>query len=428
MRCLACQADNRAGRRFCAACGAALEVLCPACQFANQPDERFCGGCGAALGARAGAPAGGAAGHGRRAAAGDGAVRRPRRLHRAEPASSTPRRCTPCSARFFERVDGIVEGYGGTIDKHIGDCVMAVFGAPVAHGNDAERAVARRARHPRRHAGARRRGRPRRSASHIGIASGQVVASGTGSASHREYTVTGDTVNLASRLTDARGERRDPGLRQRPRDARRAARLRASSASLRSRASPSRSRPGACSACARRRHRSASRSSAGGPSCASSEAALAACRETGRGQAIYMRGEAGIGKTRLVEEFQRAAEAPASPATPGWCSTSAPARAGRDPRAGAQPAWRSTHERARRASRRPRAGARRGPGRRPSSCLPQRSARPAAAEGAARPLRRDGQRDPQPRQARDGGAAGRAGEPGSGRACWWSRTCTGRTG
>jgi class 3 adenylate cyclase len=38
---------------------------------------------------------------------------------------------------------------------------------------------------------------------HVGVAGGQVVASGTGSASHREYTVTGDTVNLASWLTDA---------------------------------------------------------------------------------------------------------------------------------------------------------------------------------------------------------------------------------
>ena len=43
--------------------------------------------------------------------------------------------------RFFERVDRVVEEHGGRVDKHIGDCVMAVFGAPVAHGNDAERAV-----------------------------------------------------------------------------------------------------------------------------------------------------------------------------------------------------------------------------------------------------------------------------------------------
>jgi class 3 adenylate cyclase len=38
---------------------------------------------------------------------------------------------------------------------------------------------------------------------HIGIAGGQVVASGTGSATYAEYTVTGETVNLASRLTEA---------------------------------------------------------------------------------------------------------------------------------------------------------------------------------------------------------------------------------
>ena len=38
--------------------------------------------------------------------------------------------------RFFETVDGLVGKYGGTVDKHIGDSVMAVFGAPVAHGDD----------------------------------------------------------------------------------------------------------------------------------------------------------------------------------------------------------------------------------------------------------------------------------------------------
>jgi class 3 adenylate cyclase len=103
---------------------------------------------------------------------------------------------------FFAVVDGIVTNHGGYIDKHIGDSVMAVFGAPVAHGNDTERAV---------HAAlAIRDAMPGLAASvsrdvavHIGVACGQVVASGTGSSGHREYTVTGDSVNLASRLTDA---------------------------------------------------------------------------------------------------------------------------------------------------------------------------------------------------------------------------------
>jgi len=103
--------------------------------------------------------------------------------------------------RYFETVDGIVEGYGGAIDKHIGDNVMAVFGAPVAHTDDPERAV--RAALDIHAAMTDLSAELERSlTAHIGIASGQVVASGTGSEAHREYTVTGDTVNLASRLQE----------------------------------------------------------------------------------------------------------------------------------------------------------------------------------------------------------------------------------
>ena len=115
---------------------------------------------------------------------------------------------------FFQRVDRLVAEHGGHVDKHIGDCVMAVFGAPVSHGNDAARAVSA--------ALAIRDAMPelssavgRQLAVHIGVAGGQVVASGTGSDTHREYTVTGDTVNLASRLTDAAAIGRDPDLADR---------------------------------------------------------------------------------------------------------------------------------------------------------------------------------------------------------------------
>ncbi|MCU9838460.1 AAA family ATPase [Ruegeria sp. WL0004] len=105
---------------------------------------------------------------------------------------------------YFAAADAIIESYGGRVDKHIGDCVMAVFGAPVAHSDDPERAL----RAASEIHDAMRDLTARLSvdlSAHIGIASGQVVASRTGSEHHVEYTVTGDTVNLASRLDDMAG-------------------------------------------------------------------------------------------------------------------------------------------------------------------------------------------------------------------------------
>jgi len=99
--------------------------------------------------------------------------------------------------RFFAVVDEAVGEYGGSVDKHIGDAVMAVFGAPLAHTDDPERTL--RAALDIHEAVA---GLEPPLKVHIGVASGQVVASSTGSAAHTEYTVTGDSVNLAARLTD----------------------------------------------------------------------------------------------------------------------------------------------------------------------------------------------------------------------------------
>ena len=104
-------------------------------------------------------------------------------------------------SRFFEQVDGVIAELGGSIDKHVGDAVMAVFGAPIAHGNDTERALRAAVRiHAAMATLTREFGRPL--AAHIGIASGEVVAADTGSDRHREYTMTGDAVNLAARLVE----------------------------------------------------------------------------------------------------------------------------------------------------------------------------------------------------------------------------------
>ena len=102
---------------------------------------------------------------------------------------------------FFDIADGVIANYGGRVDKHIGDNVMAVFGAPVAHTNDPERAIrAALELHGEMPGLSKQLGETL--SVHIGLASGEVVASNTGSADHQEYTVTGDSVNLASRLSD----------------------------------------------------------------------------------------------------------------------------------------------------------------------------------------------------------------------------------
>jgi class 3 adenylate cyclase/tetratricopeptide (TPR) repeat protein len=205
--------------------------------------------------------------------------------------------------RFFGLTDGIIERFGGTIDKHIGDCAMAVFGAPVAHGNDPERAV--------RAALAIRDAMPELSRQigrelqmHVGIASGQIVASG--GMGHKTYSITGDSVNLASRLT---GEAL-PGMILISDAVRRLLADRIACTefgalpvkgfaapviawALRGVGQPA--EPGERLFVGRRAE------------LRQFEGVLASCRETGIGQTVYVRGEAGIGKTRLVSEFQRKA-------------------------------------------------------------------------------------------------------------------------
>lgn len=197
-RCVACDADNAAERRFCGACGAALAAICPGCGFANDGAARFCGGCGTALPGRA--PPVATAPERRQVAVLFvdlvGFTRLTSELGAEETQSLLE--------AFFDAVDGMVERHGGAVDKHIGDCVMALFGAPLARGDDAERAVrAALAIQGAMPALSARLGREL--AAHIGVAAGEVVAGATGSATHRPYTVTGDTVNFAARLTELAG-------------------------------------------------------------------------------------------------------------------------------------------------------------------------------------------------------------------------------
>jgi class 3 adenylate cyclase len=96
----------------------------------------------------------------------------------------------------------------GTIDKFIGDAVMALFGAPVAHEDDPERALRAALAMRERQERLGRRWQERLGQSlplHIGIHTGKVIAGNVGSDLRLSYTVMGDTVNTASRLEAAAG-------------------------------------------------------------------------------------------------------------------------------------------------------------------------------------------------------------------------------
>jgi adenylate cyclase len=104
---------------------------------------------------------------------------------------------------YLTRISHEIERHGGVVDKYIGDAVMALFGAPLKHGDDAARAL--RAAMGMCHAlqslneEFARDGRPQIGIG-IGINTADVVAGNMGSASRLNYTVIGDGVNLASRL------------------------------------------------------------------------------------------------------------------------------------------------------------------------------------------------------------------------------------
>ena len=105
--------------------------------------------------------------------------------------------------RYLSCMTEVIEGEGGVIDKYIGDAIMALFGAPLAHGDDAQRAV--RAALAMGHELVRlnreltAQGLPA-IATGIGINTGLVVAGNMGSTPRLNYSVIGDGVNLASRI------------------------------------------------------------------------------------------------------------------------------------------------------------------------------------------------------------------------------------
>ena len=104
--------------------------------------------------------------------------------------STDPEALRALLARYFDRMKGVVERHGGSVEKFIGDAVMAVFGVPVVHEDDALRACRAAVEMREAFAGLGIEGR-------IGVSTGEVV---TGT---EERLATGDALNVAARLQQA---------------------------------------------------------------------------------------------------------------------------------------------------------------------------------------------------------------------------------
>ena len=229
MHCATCGLENRADRKFCAQCGAALAVTCPTCGASNLPGERFCGECGQALGPAlsAAAPAApavpaapvapsGPLGRADSAAAGvtgpepePGSGGRPaeRRLvsilfadlvgFTTLSENRDAEETRELLETYFAAARAVVVRYGGTIEKFIGDAVMAVWGIPTVHEDDAERAVRAGLELIDAVAGLRDRTRISDLAARAAVLTGEAAVT---IAARDQALVAGDLVNSAARL------------------------------------------------------------------------------------------------------------------------------------------------------------------------------------------------------------------------------------
>src|SRR5260221_3429061 len=126
-QCPNCSAENPSGVKFCGECGTALALLCPSCGTANEAGRKFCGECGSALSAAAPAPP-----EPREAPA---AERRLVSILFADLVGFTTlsesrdsEEVRQLLSRYFEVCRRLIELYGGTGEKFIGDAVLAVSG------------------------------------------------------------------------------------------------------------------------------------------------------------------------------------------------------------------------------------------------------------------------------------------------------------
>ena len=217
MKCHCCRAENEEGARFCDNCGARLEELCPACGAAVRTGKKFCRSCGAALTTERSGPASPQSYTPRHLAE--------RILYSRSALEGERKQVTvlfadlkgsmelladrdPEDARkildpVLERMMEAVHHYEGTVNQVMGDGIMALFGAPLAHEDHAVRACYAALRMQdaiRRYTDEVRRVHGVEVQIRVGLNSGEVVVRSIGSDLRMDYSAVGQTTHLAGRM------------------------------------------------------------------------------------------------------------------------------------------------------------------------------------------------------------------------------------
>ncbi len=324
MNCPRCGTANSAGRRFCAECGSPLALACSSCGFSNEPAVKFCGGCGVALGVspavqgpRFAAPEAYTPKHlAEKILTSKAALEGERKqvtVLFADVSGFTslaealdPEEVHSLMSQAFERMLAEIHRYEGTVNQFLGDGLMALFGAPVAHEDHARRAALAALGMQAALAVYREELSRARSIDfrvRLGLNTGLVVVGAIGDNLRMDYTAVGDTTNVAARMqqtaqpgqivvADATRRLIDTWFELEP---------------LGAVAVKNRAEPVTAWSLLHRRRTGVDRHPSplvGRDDALSVLERAAEVARTGRGRAVYVVGEPGIGKSRLLLELR----------------------------------------------------------------------------------------------------------------------------
>jgi predicted ATPase/class 3 adenylate cyclase len=216
VRCARCQAENPAGMKVCGQCAAPLIAVCTSCGADNPPEGRFCDQCAAPLSKAAPSRFPSPDNYtpkdlAERILTSKAALEGERKqvtvlfadLKGSMELLADPEKARTILDPVLELMMEAVHRYEGTVNQVLGDGIMALFGAPLAHEDHAVRAcyaALRMQETVKRHAEAVRRAEGVLVQIRVGLNSGEVVVRSIGSDLHIDYTAVGPTTHLAARM------------------------------------------------------------------------------------------------------------------------------------------------------------------------------------------------------------------------------------